>query len=271
MATAVVFLLFLFSRDELQNYEAVDGPLFIANYVETPPAFTGEIKVISWNIKFAEKMDQAISELQSITALQAADVLLLQEMDETAVDDIAQTLGYNHVYFPASVHNQTGRNFGNAILSVWPLTNPKKILLPHENPTNQQTRNAVQATAVIAGQDVQLVSVHTETIWLSDEKRKEQVDALVAAIEPDAEIVIVGGDFNTVSEGEVTAVADRFTEIGMDHVSAGAEPTVIKAGLAITADHVFARGVTLIENGVWLETEASDHFPVWVHLTLDKD
>lgn len=260
---------FLFGCDGIQNYEDADGPLFSGNYAQAEPAFDGEIKVITWNIKFAEEVEQAITELQTEPALQGADILLLQEMDETAVADISESLGYNYVYYPASLHNQNDKNFGNAILSVWPLSNPQKIILPHENPTNEQTRIAVKATAVINGQEVQLYSVHTETIWLREEKRNEQIDALVAEIDPDAEIVIVGGDFNTARAREVTAVADRFAEVEMDRVSEGAVPTVIKAGLEFTADHIFARGAALIDNGVWQETEASDHFPVWVNLALE--
>lgn len=265
--TAVNLLFLCVACDSIQNYEETTGPLFSGNYAESPLE-SGNLKVITWNIKFAEEVNTAVAELQEVRELQDADFLLLQEMDETAVDEIAKTLKYNYVYYPASVHNQNDKNFGNAILAKWPLSDPQKILLPHENPTNEQTRIAVKATAVINEQAIDIYSVHTETVWLSPEKRDEQIDAVVAEIDPEAEIVIVGGDFNTTREAEVTAVADRFAGIEMERFSAGADPTVTKFGLDFTADHVFARGVSLIENGVWQQTEASDHFPVWVELAL---
>lgn len=268
--TAVILLVFGAACDGTQNYEETTGPLFTGNYAEPPPEGDGHLKVITWNIKFAEAVDTAVAELKTVSELQDADVLLLQEMDETAVDEIAKTLKYNYVYYPASVHSQTDKNFGNAILARGPLSAPQKILLPHENPTNEQTRIAVKATAVINQQTIDLVSVHTETVWLSPEKRNEQIDAIVAEINPEAAIVIVGGDFNTTREAEVTAVSDRFAEIDMERASAGTEPTVTKFGLDFTADHIFARGVSLIENGVWQQTEASDHYPVWVELAWDE-
>jgi endonuclease/exonuclease/phosphatase family metal-dependent hydrolase len=265
-----VFLYLLVACAGIENYEESDGPLFDGEYAETPVVDDGVIKLISWNIKFGEEVETAIAELQETAELQNADFILLQEMDETAVADIAQALNYNYIYYPASVHNQHDKNFGNAILSQWPLSDPQKILLPHENPKNEQTRNAVKATAVIGEHEIDVISVHTETAWLSAEKRNEQIDALVAAIDPEAEMVIVGGDFNTIRQAEVTAVADRFAEVGMTQLSAGAEPTVMKLGLKFSPDHVFARGLSLIENGVWQETEASDHFPVWLEMSLAK-
>ena len=42
--------------------------------------------------------------------------------DEMGTAAIAETLGYNYVYFPAAVHVESGQNFGTAVLSRWPLS-----------------------------------------------------------------------------------------------------------------------------------------------------
>ncbi|MCP4362999.1 MAG: hypothetical protein GY796_33760 [Chloroflexi bacterium] len=251
-----------------ENYNDLSGPLFVGNYAPEQIEDNGCIKIITWNIKFAENVTQALAELESVPELQEVDFLLLQEMDETAVETMAQTLAYNHVYFPASLHPQNGKNFGNAILSKWPLSNPQKLLLPHENPTNAQTRIATKATAAMGGREILLYSVHTETVWLGEEKRLQQVDVIVNDIADENTWVIVGGDFNTVQEDEVTAVTERFATIDLRRVSVGAEPTVKRFGLEFSADHIFARDGTLSDNGVWSDTEASDHYPVWVVLDL---
>ena len=47
------------------------------------------------------------------------DIVLLQEMDEAGTAAIADSLGMNWIYYPASVASH--HDFGNAILSCWPL------------------------------------------------------------------------------------------------------------------------------------------------------
>lgn len=250
----------------ISNYAEPEGPLFTGNYANTPSEIPEEIKVITWNIKFSEKIETAIAELSEVEELHNADIVLLQEMDEVGVEAVAQTLKYNYVYFPASVHSHHHKNFGNAILSKWPLSDPVKLQLPHKNPKNKQTRVASRAVAAIGDTQIPVYSIHTETMWLGESKRSEQLDTLAADIGEDSPHVILGGDFNTLIENGVETLTERFAQINLDRVSAGAEPTFSASGLNFTSDHIFTRGMTAIENGVWPDTQASDHFPVWVTL-----
>lgn len=254
-----------------QNFVRADGPVFIGAYAPEPPDFSGNLKVVTWNIKFAQEIDQAIGELQSQAELRGADFLLLQEMDETGVDAIARTLGYNYVYYPASVHAENGLNFGNAILSKWPLSQPGKILLPHESPANGQRRIAVTAVAAVGDQAIPIYSLHIETIALSSEKQLQQSEAIVQEIDPAAGVVIAGGDFNTIAQIGITALEERFARANMTRVAPGNRSTVIKAGKGFTADHIFVRGGKRLDSGVWPQTAASDHFPVWVDLSILQD
>lgn len=253
----------------MKNYAGLDGPRFAGEYAPELSAFEGELTVITWNIRFAEEVETAVSELQTIPELQDADILLLQEMDEQGVDIIARELGYNYVYYPASVHSHHNRNFGNAILAKWPITDDKKLMLPHENPSNEQQRNAVVGTVTIEGEEIRVYSVHTETYWLSQSRRNAQAEAMVADIlaEPEQGLVIVGGDFNSVTDADGEDLDDIFALAGLERVSAGAGPSVEVAGVGIEADHLFARGFTPKDNGVYQNTTASDHFPVWAVLT----
>ena len=49
--------------------------------------------------KHAKEIEAAIAELQSSEELRQADVLMLQEMDETGTAQIARELGYNYGYY----------------------------------------------------------------------------------------------------------------------------------------------------------------------------
>lgn len=260
--------LILTSR-QIQNYDEPNQPLFEGSYAGRQPELEGDIKVVTWNIKFSEEIEQAIKELMEVPELKEADILLLQEMDEEGVEAIARALEYNYVYFPASVHSRHSRNFGNAILSKWPLANPTKLMLPHENPQNGQRRIATRAETTIGDEELLVYSVHTETAVLGGEKRYEQVQAIVDDIGDDPARVLVGGDFNTLTDGEIAELEEQFGSTGLVRVSAGVEPTVEKGGVDFSLDHIFANGGQVLGDGVWTESEASDHFPVWVRLSLE--
>ena len=253
----------------IQNFENPTEPLYTGNYAQPPPAFDGELKIVTWNIRFSQEIEQAIIELRTVEELENVDILLLQEMDETGVEAIAQSLGYNYVYFPASIHSEHDRNFGNAILSLWSISNPSKLLLPHTNPKNQQRRIATRAEISIGQHKVLAYSVHTETIWLFSSKRLEQIETLVADIDEDATYVVVGGDLNTVTAQNVSILDELFATVDMDRVSNGY--TVQKSGLPFSVDHIYTRGMVPIASGVWPQTEASDHFPVWAIVQLDEN
>ncbi len=251
------------------NFCDVDSPRFAADHAGYPPKFKGEITVVSWNIKFCLKVDTAIAELREVPALHGADILLLQEMDEQGVDAIGSELAYNYIYYPATVHTRTGRNFGNAVLSKWPITCSRKLQLPHRSPRTGEMRIATRAHLDIAGRDLLAYSVHTETFALSSAKRREQFQALAEDIACEShERVLVGGDFNTIRGKDIASLEELFAGLGMKRVSTGAEPTIRAAMIGFSFDHIFTRGLTNIEKDVWKGTRASDHFPVWQRLSL---
>ncbi len=250
----------------VDNYTDPAGPVFYGRFAEPTAAPRSTLRIVTWNIRFGEGAATAVAEIRANPHLRDADLLLLQEMDETGVADMAARLKYDYVYFPASVHAHHGRNFGNAILSKWPLSRPEKVLLPFANPSNSQRRTAVRAIVTVAGRPITVISTHTETYWLGRRERLGQAAAIAAAIPPGEGPVIVAGDFNTVTPADVGALVDLFTAVGLNHVSAGAGPSVAVAGVGVAADHIFARALPVVAAGAVAETTASDHAPVWVKL-----
>lgn len=254
----------------VENYADPHGPMFQGDFAGPPPPLSGQIRIVSWNIRYGEAVETAVAELRHNPHLRDADVLLLQEMDETGVAYIAQSLAYNYVYFPASVHAHHGRNFGNAVLSKWPLSQPEKVLLPYANPSNAQRRMAAKTVITIAGAPLVVYSVHTETYWLGQRGRSAQTAAIAADIPPGEGPVIVGGDFNTITRADVAELSAQFTAVGLEQVSAEAGPTVDVAGIDVVADHIFARSLPLLAAGAMTETAVSDHAPVWVTLAWEN-
>ncbi len=252
------------------NFEEPDTPLYEGNYSEGPPELDGPIKVVTWNIAFAKEIEEAIQELQESEELQGADILLLQEMDDAGTEAIAKALNYNYVYYPASIHTRNEKNFGNAVLSKWPIADSEKIILPHQSPRNDQIRIAVRALVDLGDVQMPVYSVHTETFWLGQRRRGDQIQFLSEQIDPDYAYVLAGGDFNTLTPGSVTALEERLGQVGLERVSAVAGETVGLGGVGLKLDHLFARGMSIIETGVVEEAEASDHQPLWADLLLEE-
>ena len=247
------------------NYVEHDSPKYAENLAGTPPHASTRIKVITFNLKYAEEVELAIQEFRSWPRLLKADIILLQEMNWVGTQEIAKALGYNYLYYPASIHPWTGKLFGNAILSKWPITQSEKLLLPYTNPLTKQQRIAAAATVTIGDLPVKVYSIHLETILLSQAKRLEQVQTILDHIQTREEPAhyIVGGDFNMVGAREISMTRALFSEAGFEAATSAIGATAAKF---LRLDHIYTKGMQLIEAGKESRSKSSDHLPVWVIL-----
>jgi len=243
-----------------RNYTSIEGP----RYTGSPAiAHTGEcahdqtLRLASFNIEFALRVDSAIAVLQSDPALRGADVILLQEMDESSTKRIADTLGMGYVYYPAVFHLRTRRNFGNAVLSRWPIAEDKKIVLPHLARLASTQRAATAATVRVCDLLVRVYSVHLGTpAGVSPAARRDQLGVILADASQYSRVVI-GGDMNDEGVGR-TAL-----KLGYAWPTRRGPPTT---GLG-RLDHIFLKGFSSPDSaaaGTVLDVRgASDHLAVW--------
>jgi endonuclease/exonuclease/phosphatase family metal-dependent hydrolase len=220
-------------------------------------ADTDTLRVVSFNIAFAEHVDSAIALLTSEPALRGADVILLQEMDAKATQRVADALGMWYVYYPAIFHLRTRRDFGNAVLSRWPIVQDAKIVLPHVSRYARTHRTATAATIRVGADLVRVYSTHLGTMAdVRSAARGAQLRAIVADAAPHARVVI-GGDLNDTSIGRVAREMGYAwpTEQG---------PRTTRMG---RWDHIFLKGLRTPDSGaagtVLDVRRASDHRPVW--------
>ena len=113
------------------------------------------LRVVSFNVKLADDIAGAIKVLQT-GELANADVVALQEMDDSGTERIARALHLNYVYYPGSIHPTRNRYFGPAILTRWPIVESRKLLLPYEAPFRHQRRTATAATINVNGSCVRV-------------------------------------------------------------------------------------------------------------------
>ena len=235
------------------------APRFVGQYASTVSSGTASqtIRVVTFNIKLARRIDRAIEVLQS-DSLRNADVFALEEMDNAGVDRIARALRLNYAYYPASIHPTDHKYFGPAILSRWPIEKSWKLLLPHEARFRHQRRTATGAIIRIGSQRVRVYAVHLETpVRISEAGREDQVQAVLSDASQFEGPVVVAGDFNSYWVGPYL-------------VRQGYRWLTSRIGSSISIfswDHIFVRDLSPARPasaGVIQEVRgASDHHPVW--------
>ena len=247
------------------NYVEQDFPKYAENLAATPVSPAERITVVTFNLKYAKNVALAIQEFRAWPELAEADIILLQEMNWVGTQEMAKALGYNYLYYPASIHPWTDELFGNAILSKWPISQTEKLMLPYTNPLTKQQRIATAATITIDGLPVRVYSIHLETMLLSQVKRFEQVQTILAHIQKQEQVphYIVGGDFNMVSAREISMTSSLFSDAGFEAATVGVGATAAKFW---RLDHIYTKGMQLIEAGKESRSASSDHLPVWIIL-----
>jgi endonuclease/exonuclease/phosphatase family metal-dependent hydrolase len=244
------------------NYLDPVGPVY-RDSSHAALEFDHAIRVVTFNIQYARHIDRAIEALRSHPALRGADIVALQEMDAPGVEAIARALRMNYVYYPISVHPRAGRDFGNAVLSPWPIDDSRKLLLPHLSRVRKQARAAVEARIRIGGQSVQVYSLHLGSpLTTGGGDRRRQAAALLASVRSIREPVIVAGDLNSHGIGA------QFESEGFAWPTKDVGATVH----GFSFDHVFVRGLPLAGAvaGVARDVrDASDHRPVWADVRVD--
>ncbi|HXK11526.1 MAG TPA: endonuclease/exonuclease/phosphatase family protein [Vicinamibacteria bacterium] len=252
------------------NYLDPAGPVYVTSHPgPVRPAVPGApFRVVTFNIDFGIEVDRAIEVLRRTEPLRSLDALALQEMDAPGTERIARALGMNSVYFPSGVHPKHGRDMGCAVLSPWPLEEPRKLLLPHAARVNHLQRAVTSAVVVRGSERVRVYSVHLPSPPAeSGGSRREQLRVLAADANAVPGPVVIAGDFNSHDKVEELARAG-FTWLTRDEPHT-TEFSFLGLGLGGAAyDHILVRGLESAPGdgavGVVADNRgASDHKPVW--------
>ncbi|MFI5210135.1 MAG: endonuclease/exonuclease/phosphatase family protein [Gemmatimonadales bacterium] len=246
------------------NYTDTVGPRYASGEAGMVPLVApATLRVVSFNVEYAIEIDSAIALLRQDPSLRGADVLLLQEMDESGASRIAGALGMQYVYYPATVHPVYQRDFGNAILSRWPIVEDEKIILPYHGLWRKTQRAAVAATLQVGSQRIRVYDVH---FAMATEQTPGHRRAQAERVIDDSrgwDRIIVGGDMNDAGMAQV------FADSGFTWPTKHEMPTSHDWRF----DHIVLRGLDLAtvgSTGVVSDVHgASDHRPVWAVVRLD--
>lgn len=246
-----------------------------ADYGPVAPTVRDSFTVVSYNIQYGQNVDVALADLRRSPYLADADVLLLQEMEPTGVERIARELGCNFAYQAASVHPHHDQLFGNAVLSRWPIVDQRLLVLPHDHPVTGDRRIAVMADLDVAGLRVRTVSLHVATVIRDLEARLDQAAAALDSLADVPGPVIIGGDFNTLTDYGRNLTTRMFRRAGFQRAGRAIAPTVRKKmwfwpSQRLVLDHIFTRDLKLGSAGVLSEATASDHYPLWARFGFPR-
>jgi endonuclease/exonuclease/phosphatase family metal-dependent hydrolase len=259
-----------------------DVPLLESGKGETlrQPSTAAEIKIVSYNIRWRSGDDLKLLTklLKDDPEIGGAAILGLQEVDRrkkrsgnsNTVKMIADELGLHYAWAaPPTPKPGDEEETGVAILSVYPLSDVRRIVLPHEGP-NRRRRVALGATVEIDKRQWRVYTAHAET-RIPFDKKLEQFKAVLddLAQYPSHMPAVIMGDLNTWEAGAGRKTIKFFSDAGLK-TSFGHQPTfrrrVLFMPLELELDWIWLRGLEPAGFGIDREIKVSDHWPLWTNV-----
>ena len=243
-----------------------------------------EIKILQYNIRWrsGDDLTTLIRLFREDPEIGNAKILALQEVDRdkkrsgnnNTAKMIADELGMHYVWAaPPTAKPTDEEETGVAILSVYPLTDVQRIVLPNKGP-NGRSRVALGATVEINNRRWRIYSAHTET-RIAVSKKLEQFKAVLddLAHYPANMPAIIMGDLNTWEPNADGKTSKFFLDAGLK-TPFGGEATfrrrVLFVPIELKLDWVWLRGLEAASFGIDRKVEVSDHFPLWTNLKSPK-
>ena len=276
-----IFLLFLFlfsPGNDVSLLESGQGTT-LRKQTSAP----AEIKVISYNIRWrgGDDLKTLIRLLQEDPEIGCASILALQEVDRhkkrtghhNTVKTIADALGMYYAWAaPPTAKATDEEETGVAILSIYPLSDVQRIVLPHPGP-GERRRVALGATVEMNNRKWRVYSAHAET-RIKIGKKLEQYKAVLDDLAnfPADMPAIIMGDFNTWEPNVDGKVTKLFSNAGLK-TPFGDQSTfrrkVLFVPIELKLDWVWLRGLEAATFGIDKKIEVSDHWPLWTNVKME--
>jgi endonuclease/exonuclease/phosphatase family metal-dependent hydrolase len=230
------------------------------------------LRVATYNVHGCVGMDRQRSEARvtQVIASLNVDVVGLQELDANRARSehtdqaaaIAQQLGWHYIFHPAI--RDADEQYGNAIISRFPLTRRHAIELPGEGSWYcRERRIAIWADAETDLGGISIINTH---FALGRAERFRQANFLAQEITPNEPLILLG-DFNSLpGSRSVKLFATVLRDVRREVKSRRAHRTFPTRFPSVAVDHIFAsaalRPLSICSHRTNLSRIASDHFPL---------
>jgi endonuclease/exonuclease/phosphatase family metal-dependent hydrolase len=266
-------------KTELELLES--GQATTLRTVATSP----DLKVVSYNIRWrsGDDLQQLIKLFREDPEIGSASIIGLQEVDRkkkrskntNTAKVVAEALGLYYAWAaPPGAKQGQEEETGVALLSVYPLTDVHRIVLPHDGPGHRR-RVALGACVNINGVETRVYSAHAET-RISMAQKLDQLSALLEDLNqhsPKAPAIIMG-DFNTWQSDAAPKTIKLFTEAGFTtpfDSQKTLSQKVLFVPISFRLDWIWMRGLEAKSHGIDREIEVSDHWPLWTNVRLSSN
>jgi endonuclease/exonuclease/phosphatase family metal-dependent hydrolase len=240
------------------------------------------LQVLTFNIHAGRGADNVL-DLERVARLirsSGADVVGLQEVDRhysarsNWVDqgaELARRLDM-HLAFGATIDEEPpapGRprvQFGNAILSRYPITSSSLTLLPVT--PGQEPRGLLKAVVDVPGVDLEVFNTHLGDVSATD--RVQQATRIQQEIGTPERPTILVGDMNAAPGAPEITILQGFLTDTWAVAGEGPGYTFESTNPAARVDYVFTSDAVPPVQGRVVSTDpvASDHLPVAVHVPI---
>lgn len=264
---------------QCDNFYPADRPMYAADFRgrQQIRRTTNSLKFVSYNINVPKDLNQIFSDLTQIAELKDADFIVLQEVNgsigkhENAAQLLAMKLKMAYAYSPNMV--LWGQDYGNAVLSRWPIDQLKKVYLPLSEKEDCNLRSAFTVRAATPLGSIQVGSVHlsvtfSDTIFGGDKSRSLQLEPALAALAVNSQAPsYIAGDLNTVNPWGTKSVLEVANKYSFANVQLQDGWTNRQHKFQL--DRAFGRGPWVVEkSGIAQNAMGSDHVPIWSILKL---
>jgi endonuclease/exonuclease/phosphatase family metal-dependent hydrolase len=248
-----------------------------------PASLPPEIKIVSYNMRWrgGDDLRALVEALRRDAEIGGASVIGLQEADRrrkrsgnvNTAKFIADELGMSYAWAAPprpKDDKETEDETGVAILSIYPLADVERIVLPHAGPGGRR-RVALGATVRLdKTRSVRVYTIHAET-RIAIAKKTEQwrvvLDSLRAKHPPETRAVVLG-DFNTIKGKDVRAARRLFAEAQFSTPFPDDKSTWKTLFVKLKLDWLWLRGLEATAHGIARHIKFSDHWPLWVKVKV---
>ncbi len=253
--------------------------------IEVPKRAPAEIKIVSYNIRWrgADELRELIRFLKDDAEVGGATIIGLQEVDRNkkrtqnvnTIKLIAAELGKYYAWAaPPGPKADREEETGVAILSSYPISDVRRLILPHEGPGGRR-RVALGATITIPGASIRVYSVHAET-RISIQNKMNQLRAVLddLAQHPRDMSVVILGDFNTWEPDAVEKTSALFASANFDTPFKNDQETfwrrVLSILITLKLDWIWLRDLEVTGHGIDEKICLSDHWPLWTMVRVPE-
>lgn len=244
----------------------VSGTIWLArSSASSEPASTmptdRPLKMMTFNIRHAEGGDGkvALNRIADLLKETGADVIALQEVDRYwprsgFKDQVRELAGRLHMQWRfVSSLGQGKREYGNAILSRFPIEHSESIRLPGK----RESRSMLETSIKVGDGSIRVVTLHLG-VGLAD--RHAQMPLLLDRIASYTGPTVLMGDWNMSAEDPLLIpLSSHWSRLRLPTHEA-----TVENGRQI--DHIFVNFEAGNEHAWTRPSKASDHYPVLAYI-----